>query len=333
MAPIVSILMGVYNRADFMPTAIESALAQEMGDFELIISDNVSTDATAEIAQRYARQDRRIRFFRNITHVSAAENFNLCYQRSDPASTYISLLPSDDWWAPELLAQLSTAGERYPAAALIHSDSYRTDVTGQVINRYSDLMANFLPPAGPHRAVRELFRGCYVSGLTALIKREKLEQIDPAGSLFDLSLKWVPDYNLWLQLLTRGALAYYLPKPLGYHRKHPGEMSAPTNAVLFLRDEITLFRDKLQGVCPPELEDARREALLNRIAALGFELLRSGQADEARSRLHEARQLDTHRRLDLTVARAIAALPLTTGLRGALWQRAVATSQALRRAP
>ncbi len=56
MAPFVSILMAVYNGATFLPTAIESVLAQQMANLELVIGDNVSTDATAEIgSQHYCR--------------------------------------------------------------------------------------------------------------------------------------------------------------------------------------------------------------------------------------------------------------------------------------
>ncbi|HEY3230036.1 MAG TPA: glycosyltransferase [Roseiflexaceae bacterium] len=331
MAPFVSILMAVYNGATFLPTAIESVLAQQMANLELVIGDNVSTDATAEIAQRYARHDQRVKYFRNTVHVSAVENFNLCYRRTDPSSKYTAVLASDDWWEPGLLARLVAAGESNPTVTFIYSDMYRTEASGRVINRYSDQFAHNAP-AGVHRAARELFFGNYINIMAGLINRRMREQIYPTKEFFDPELKLAPDYHLWLQLLIRGAYAYYIPEPLAYYRKHEEAMTMPTNVVPRLREEVTIFQDRLRGVCPPELEDARRAALLDRLTRIGFELLRRADANEARSALREAHAIRFGRRLDLTVARTISALPCSTALRARLWQLANSTSQALKEA-
>ena len=64
-APLVSVGLPVRNREGLVGLAIELVLCQSFGDFELIISDNDSTDRTAEICDGYARRDRRIRFYRN----------------------------------------------------------------------------------------------------------------------------------------------------------------------------------------------------------------------------------------------------------------------------
>jgi len=316
--------------AEFLTTAIESVLSQTMADLELVVGDNVSTDATSEIVRRYERQDSRVRYFRNTDHVSCVENFNLCYQRSDPSSKYIAVLASDDWWNPTFLAKLIEVGETHPSATIIHADMYRTDVTGRVINRYSDLFQN-LPPPGTHRAVRELYQGCYICIMAALVNREMKTQVYPTQDLFDSSLKLTPDYYLWLQLLTRGAYAYYIPEPLSYYRKHEGAQTMPKNAVPRMWEEVTIFRDKLRGVCPPDLEQVRHKALSARLVAIGFELLDAGRAKEARSVLHEAHQLNTRRRLDVPVARVILSLPLSEERRSRLWRLAMATARVVGR--
>src|SRR3989304_2942047 len=63
--PVVSVLTTSYNREKCIASAIESVLGQTFSDFELIITDNRSTDATFEIAQSYARKDKRIRVIQN----------------------------------------------------------------------------------------------------------------------------------------------------------------------------------------------------------------------------------------------------------------------------
>ena len=74
--PLVSIGLPVFNGADFLAAAIESILAQEMGDFELIISDNASTDETPDICKRYAALDPRISYIRHPGNMGAARNYN-----------------------------------------------------------------------------------------------------------------------------------------------------------------------------------------------------------------------------------------------------------------
>jgi glycosyltransferase involved in cell wall biosynthesis len=68
--------MPVYNGDDYLARAIESILNQTLSDFELIISDNASTDGTRQICQRYAKADGRIRYHRNGQNVGAAKNYN-----------------------------------------------------------------------------------------------------------------------------------------------------------------------------------------------------------------------------------------------------------------
>lgn len=320
MSPCVSILTPVYNRAHFLPAAIESVLSQDMTDLELIISDNLSSDDSAAVAERYARQDSRIKFFRNDVHVSGVENFNLCYQRSDPNSSYVALLASDDWWEPTLLARLTEVGQEYPHLACVHADMYRTDSEGRVINRYIDLYKDTTPPPGLHKAVRNLFFGNFINIMAAIINRRVWNELCPGRELLDPQLKLTPDYDLWLQLFVRGAQAYYIPDALAYYRKHDDAMTMPTRQIPRMYEEVTIFKEKLKGVCPPEMEHVRLAALQQRQAQLGFELIEAGRADEARPLLREARAIGTTRRLDIPVAGVIAALPLSQKYRASLWQ-------------
>jgi GT2 family glycosyltransferase len=75
-APRVSIELPVFNGEEFLSSAIASILAQTYPDFELIISDNASTDRTETICREYAASDRRIRYYRNDRNLGAAVNFN-----------------------------------------------------------------------------------------------------------------------------------------------------------------------------------------------------------------------------------------------------------------
>jgi len=78
--PRVSIGVAIYNEAKFLRSTLDSVLAQDFTDFELIISDNASTDGTQEISLEYVARDPRVSYHRNETNVGATENFNLVFK-------------------------------------------------------------------------------------------------------------------------------------------------------------------------------------------------------------------------------------------------------------
>jgi glycosyltransferase involved in cell wall biosynthesis len=102
-APPVSIGLPVYNGEKYLSLALDSLLAQDYGDFELIIADNASTDRTAEICRQYADRDRRIRFARNDRNLGAVENFNNVFRLS--SGEYFMWAAHDDLWHPSYISR------------------------------------------------------------------------------------------------------------------------------------------------------------------------------------------------------------------------------------
>ena len=88
--PRVSFGLPVYNGERYLEEAIESILAQTFEDFELVISDNASTDGTEEICRRYADKDDRIRYSRNTTNIGGMNNGNRTFRLARAASTSAS---------------------------------------------------------------------------------------------------------------------------------------------------------------------------------------------------------------------------------------------------
>jgi len=117
--PLVSILMTAYNREKFIAEAIESVLASTYENFELIITDNCSTDSTTEIADGYAKQDPRIRVYKNKENIGQFANRN--YAASLANGEYLKYLDSDDKIYPFGLAILVKRAIQYPEAGLIIS--------------------------------------------------------------------------------------------------------------------------------------------------------------------------------------------------------------------
>ena len=105
--PRVSIGIPVYNGGRFIKEAIDSILAQTFEDFELILSDNASTDETEEICKEYATLDRRIRYYRNEENLGAAKNYNRVFELSN--GEYFKWASHDDLCAPEYLERCIAA--------------------------------------------------------------------------------------------------------------------------------------------------------------------------------------------------------------------------------
>jgi glycosyltransferase involved in cell wall biosynthesis len=128
--PKVSIGLPVYNGERYVAMAIESILAQTYDDFELIISDNASTDRTAEICRRFAGADPRVRYHRQPANLGAAANFNYVFELAE-GSPYFKWAAYDDWIAPTFLEKCVDRLEQEPGAVLCQSLVEVVDADGR----------------------------------------------------------------------------------------------------------------------------------------------------------------------------------------------------------
>ena len=126
--PKVAIGIPVYNGANHLAAAINSIFAQSYGDFDLLISDNASTDGTEDICRAYAKQDRRIRYIRQPRNLGGAANFNLLAQLSE--RSYFKWAAHDDLLAPGFLAACVEVLDREPMVVLASPASIHIDETG-----------------------------------------------------------------------------------------------------------------------------------------------------------------------------------------------------------
>lgn len=129
--PTVSLGMPVYNGERYVEEAIRSVLAQSYGDFELVISDNASTDRTEQICREFAAADPRIQYFRNPANVGAHPNFNLAFERS--RGRYFKWFAHDDLLHPDYLKQSLAVLEADPGIVLCQTDLACIDGSGEQI--------------------------------------------------------------------------------------------------------------------------------------------------------------------------------------------------------
>src|SRR5579859_1098002 len=101
MRPTVTIGLPVYNGADHVERSITSVLTQTLADFELIISDNCSTDETADICRAYASRDSRVSYTRTERNIGAAANFTRVVDLAN--GEFFKWISHDDWIEPQFL--------------------------------------------------------------------------------------------------------------------------------------------------------------------------------------------------------------------------------------
>lgn len=133
-APRISVGMPVYNGADFVGEAIESLLAQTLDDFELIISDNASIDATEDICRSYAAKDARIRYFRQSRNLGAAANHNVLVHRA--RAPLFRWAAHDDLVRPTMLERCVDALDATPGAVLAYPRTHVLTESG--VEPYED---------------------------------------------------------------------------------------------------------------------------------------------------------------------------------------------------
>lgn len=129
-APRLSVGLPVYNGEKYLAESLDALLGQSYTDFELIISDNASTDGTGDICQRYARQDSRIRYVRQPQNLGLAGNHNFVFEQG--AGELFKWASYDDLYAPDLLERCIFALDANPGVVLAHSWTGLLDGSGGV---------------------------------------------------------------------------------------------------------------------------------------------------------------------------------------------------------
>ena len=129
-APRLSIGLAVYNGENYLAESLDALLGQSYEDFELIISDNASTDGTADICDHYRKQDSRIRYIRQPRNIGLAPNHNFVFEQA--RGELFKWASHDDLYARDLLQSCVDALDENPQVVLAPSWTAMIDGSGTV---------------------------------------------------------------------------------------------------------------------------------------------------------------------------------------------------------
>lgn len=243
--------MPVYNGERYVREALDSILAQEFQDFELVICDNASSDGTGAICREYADRDSRIRYVLNDTNVGAAGNFKRAF--SFCRSEYFKWVVYDDLHAPAYLGRCVHLLENAPdEVALVYPRTVLIDGAGKEIGPYEDGM-DLREDRASDRLAKTLRNLSYCHAALGVYRSNALARTRVHGS-FESA-----DKILLMEVALLGQI-WEVPERLYYRRVHgassmtsksPEELAAwidPRNAGRPVYPIIRQLREILRSI-------------------------------------------------------------------------------------
>jgi glycosyltransferase involved in cell wall biosynthesis len=213
-APRVSIGLPVYNGERYLRESLDALLAQTFTDFELIISDNASTDSTATICEEYAARDDRIRYVRQPANIGAAANHNVVVSLA--RGSYFKWASHDDLYHPDLVGLCVAALDEHPEAVLAHSWDGLVDPQGDVVSAPPYPLDTANPSARDRlRSVLRTSGGNDIYGLV---------RIDVMRRVRRLQTYYGADRTFVAELALAGPF-HQVPRVMYYRREHPDRAS------------------------------------------------------------------------------------------------------------
>ncbi len=230
--PLVSVCLPLFNGANYLEVALPSVLNQTYKNFELIITDDGSTDNSLEIIEKFAKKDKRIKLYRNPVKYGLFENYNEAIRKA--SGVYIKPYAHDDIFEPTILEKMVNVLEAEPLVALVNCAREWIDENGNSFTSQSELDMKMARPFNKDtlRSGREIARETFKEmvnwlgePVTMMFRKEQ------AGTGFDARFAQLGDIDYWYRILEHGDY-YYLSEPLCLFRKHASQHTAKIRKTL-----------------------------------------------------------------------------------------------------
>ena len=225
--PVVSVVIPTYNRARVIGETIESVLAQELRDFELIIVSDGSTDGTEAVVESY--RDARITLVKqeNSGGPARPRNTGVAHARGK----YVAFCDDDDLWMPSKLRRQVEVMEQHPEAALCFTG-------GEAFGDGAQLAQRALKRGVDKAHFRALLYSNYIANSSVLVRRSVLAEVGPFN--VERFLHGAEDYEMWLRIARRHPLVR-IEEPLIRYRIHPSNLAG--NRARATRRSIYIVRN------------------------------------------------------------------------------------------
>lgn len=217
MRPKVTVWLPSYNHAPYLAAAIESALAQTLDEMELVLVDDGSSDESLAIAERYAAANPgRMRVLTHPGHANRGVEASAWLAIGTARGDYLLGLASDDVLYPDALERAAAYLDRHPATGFVYGYAHLVDEAGR---RIPDRRTVGSDITGGGRTLERLIQGNVIPSMTAMFRRECLEQTGGHDSTLLYS-----DWDLFLRAAAHWDVGF-VPRALAMYRVHAANTS------------------------------------------------------------------------------------------------------------
>lgn len=208
--PRLSIGLPVYNGEEYLAESLDALLGQSYEDFELIITDNASTDGTEAICRRYVSRDSRIRYIRLPKNIGAAPNHNFAF--TEAKGELYKWASHDDLYGRDLLRRCIEALDEHPNVVLAHAGTAVIDGAGNVTQPFDYRHATDSPH--PQERFRSMLFEPGGDDFYGVIRADVLRRVRPHDSYHHADRTFVAEIALHGQF-------HQVPELLYFRRDHP----------------------------------------------------------------------------------------------------------------
>jgi hypothetical protein len=248
--PRVSVCLPVFNGAQHLAKAIESALAQTYEDFELLIADDCSLDQSPEIIEMYAQRDQRIIAWKNEKNLGLFPNYNVCLEKA--SGKYIKPFAQDDLFRPSLIERLVSVLDDDPSVSLVASARCLIGVDGRPIKLESELERKWAKPftVDTKLSATDAIGLTLRDGINWLGEPSaQMYRAELADGGFDTAFQQIGDLEYSFRLLQSGDY-YFIADELCDFRKHASSSTAMNDVQLGAHLEWLLLAAKYRDYLP-----------------------------------------------------------------------------------
>lgn len=215
MFPKISVVIPVYNTAEYLSRCLDSILSQTFSDFEIVLIDDGSKDASGEICDEYAKNDRRIRVFHKDNQgVSVARNFGLEKAQGE----WVIFIDSDDW------IDMNMLGRMHDKAVWENSDLVYGDMN-VVYKDHTDVLHIAKYESCKEQMLNNFIQSSFSTIVGMLVKRSLYDMNDIR---FPVGIGYCEDFYVAVRLMLYSHTISYIPTPY-YCYNRQNESSATLN--------------------------------------------------------------------------------------------------------
>ena len=210
----ISVLMSVYNNAEYVGQAVESILNQSYGEFEFLITNDCSSDGSRDILKHYAERDKRIILIDNKKNIGLTKSLNRMIERA--RNPFLARMDADDIAMPDRFERQIEVFRHNPEVDIVFGDTVLIDKNGAEVCRSWRPDEKTILEVLPNR--------CYIPHPTVMMRKEAVQAVGGYDEEF-----WTgQDKNLWLRMLDAGKRFCYLPDILLKYRINPDSVRGYT---------------------------------------------------------------------------------------------------------